>query len=147
MCRTIGSGQRGTQGGLLVALLFLLLAGVLGMHGWGSHGVTSGGHVPSAHHTGLAELQHAAVTVGGVVGEGMSADPPTLAGRPDFGGMPLVGLCVAVLSPVGFVLLLLAALRWRAPLPLPPARPWHSRRARGRDRDPPSLARLSVLRR
>jgi hypothetical protein len=147
MCRTTTRGQRGTQGGLFVALLFLLLAGVLGMHGWGSHGVTSGGHTPSAHYMGAAELQNAAVTIGGVVAESISADTPALAGGPGFGGMPLVGLCVAVLSPVGFVLLLLATLRWRAPVLLSRARPWHPRRAPGRDRDPPSLARLSVLRR
>jgi hypothetical protein len=147
MCRTITRDQRGTQSELLVALLFLLLAGVLGMHGWGSHGITSGGHMPSAHHRGPAELRHAAVTIGGVVAEHISADTPALTSSPDPGGMPLVDLCIAVLSPVGFVLLLLATLRWRTPQPLPPALRWNPRRALGRDRDPPSLAGLSVLRR
>jgi uncharacterized protein DUF6153 len=138
---------RGATSGLLVPVLFVVLAGVLGMHGWGSHGVAGTGHTPSAHHSGVAaDLQHSAVTVAGVVGEGTFADTPP-AGSPHSAGMHLTDLCVAVLSGLGLVLLLLRSPRRLAPVFMPALRPSHSRRPPVRDRDPPSLARLSVLRR
>jgi hypothetical protein len=143
---TTTAHPRGAPSGLLVAVLFVLLTGVLSMHGWGTHGIASAGDTPSAHHSGLAEPQHAAV-IASVVGESASADTPALTGVPNSAGMHLAGLCLAVISNLGLVLMLLRALGRRAPLRLSPPRPWHVRRDPGRDRDPPSLARLSVLRR
>jgi uncharacterized protein DUF6153 len=128
-------------------MLFLLLTGVLGMHGWGAHGVASAGHMPSAHGGGPAGVEHPAVAMAAAVGETASPAMRPLDGGADHGGMSLAGLCVAVLSALGSVLLLLRALRRRAAEQLPSAPPWHARRVPGRDRDPPSLARLSVLRR
>jgi hypothetical protein len=147
MPTTISAHARGAPSGLLVVLLFLLLTGVLGMHGWGSHGVAGAGHTPVAHDSGLAGLQHPAVAIARVVGEAASSAPPLLNGSTDRQGMVLAGLCVAVLSTVGLVLLLLRAVRRRAAVPLPSPRLSHARRVNQRDRDPPSLARLSVLRR
>jgi len=147
MPTTTSAYSRGAPGGVLVALLFLLLTGVLGMHGWGSHGVASAGHMPPAHSGGLVGVEHQAVAMAGVVGESASPAASLLDGGVGRAGMALAGLCVAVLSTLGLVLLLLRALRRRAAIPPPPSPPWHARRVNRRDRDPPSLARLSVLRR
>jgi len=147
MPTTTSTPAPGAQGGLLVALLFLLLTGVLGMHGWGPHGVATAGHMPSAHSGGPASVEHQAAAMAAVVGETASPAVQPLDGSPDPGGLSPAGLCVAVLSTLGLVLLLLRAVHRRAAPPLPPSPPWHARKVNRRDRDPPSLARLSVLRR
>jgi hypothetical protein len=63
-------------------VLFVVLAGVLGMPGWGSHGVRGHGHTPLAHHSGAAELEHVAVSVADVVHDGVSAAAPVTKGSP-----------------------------------------------------------------
>ena len=149
MPTALAPAGRGDPHRLLVAVLFVVLAGVLGMHGWGSHGVAGAGHTTSGHHSGVtAEPEHRGVTIALTVGDGRATAAPAPTGSRHSSGMGLTDLCVAVLSGLGFVVLLL--LRSRRPLAaalMPTLRPWHSPTLRGRDRDPPSLARLSVLRR
>jgi len=146
MPTTTSAYSRGAPGGVLVALLFLLLTGVLGMHGWGSHGVTGGGHMPSADDSSPAGMEHPAVAMAVVVGESASSSMRLLSGGASHSGMSLAALCVAVLSTLGLVLLV-GALRRRAAIPLLSSPLPHTRGVNARDRDPPSLARLSVLRR
>ncbi|MQA87446.1 MAG: hypothetical protein GEV03_23185 [Streptosporangiales bacterium] len=130
MTVTTGAYRRGAPPGLLAALLFLLVAGLLGMHGFGSHVV--GSH----HGTAMSE----AVT-----------DGPAAAQLVDGGTEPaksaVAGLCLAVLSALALLVALTGTLRGDETAPSPQVRRLPPPRPRGRDPDPPSLAQLSVLRR
>jgi len=137
--------RRGAPGGLLVALLFAVVAGVLGMHGFGSHGVAAADHMPTAHTGGVASYDQMAVAPG--VHEMTSTTAQQVDRGADGDGMSLGELCVAVLSTLGFLLLVLQALHRRPAMTLPPPQAGPRPIVCGRDRDPPSLARLSVLRR
>jgi hypothetical protein len=136
--------QRGVSCGLFVALVFVVVSGVLGMHGVGSHGVSGADHMPGMHTTNVAVSDHEMVVA---LDEAISATVPLVVRRVDGAAMSLGELCVAVLSALGLVLLLLQALRRHFAIAPPPSRLLHVRKLSGRDRDPPSLARLSVLRR
>jgi hypothetical protein len=138
--------RKARAGGLLAGMLFVVLAGVLGMHGLGSHGVGGLTHMATATHVAMDRgLDDVDLT-------GPNAASPPVAAALEGGdrhgmGMGLGELCVAVLSALGLVVLLagrrcgrgqvrpfLVALS-RAPLP------------RARDPDAPSVTQLSVLRR
>jgi hypothetical protein len=145
MTTTCSVHRRGAPGGLLVALLFIVVAGVLGMHGLGSHGL-SAAHLRVVHNSSIAVGDHQMVRPA-VLGVAASAAVQSAGRGIDHNGMSLGELCVAVLSALGLLLLLISALRPRQDVLPPRSRPWRVRRVSGRDRDPPSLAQLSVLRR
>lgn len=125
--------MRAYRWGLVAAALL----GVLAMHGVGSHGVhgAEGNMAPTAHSS--AGLDHMAVSV-----THEAASPSPIHER----GLGLEVLCVATL--VGFVLALRLLLRVRSA-----ADRWRRVRhayamvrPRARGPDPPTLARLSILR-
>lgn len=124
-------------GRLFAACLFLVVAGVLGMHGLashtgaGGHGAAGQGHVVSQP---LLMTGQATVT----------AIAPLLHPRMPVDGSSLAGLCLAVLPLLSLLLPALSLRRWH--LPLPHSEHMRVRGTRGLGREPPSLLRLSVLR-
>jgi hypothetical protein len=140
---------------LAVAAAAVALFGLLSMHGWGSHAVahpmaaasqgttvmTAGEHDGGL--TGRAALigeEAATATTPGVLAHGGQADAPV-----DGKGGPLTGLCVAVLTALLVGIALAISRRstrtWRGPLPW-----WPHFVLVGRDRDPPDLLQLCVIR-
>lgn len=136
------AGRPTARGGLFRSVLFLVAIGVLGMHGIDTHGA-SPSHVSAVAHgispVGAQTLTGPALHVeAGQVAVGTPRDAD--------GAGSLVGLCMAVLN-AALVLLVLLWTRRR----VPSLRVWLDRRQTlrlpyGRDRDPPSLAHLSVMR-
>jgi hypothetical protein len=130
-----------------IAVTAVVVLGVLAMHGLGTHGLT-GSHTPvhtpalvtaRATATGGHQAMANASSLGDDVGDALAPSQPG-----DADGM--TGLCMAILG-LGLALLLLlrargAAVRW----PLPTARWPVVRIPAGRDRDPPTLALLSIRR-
>jgi hypothetical protein len=121
-----------------LAVLGGVVLGVVAMHGLSSHGMSAGSEPtmqaagPSMSIASMAPYGHASPT--------LSPDP-----GPGMGGA-MAGLCVAV---IGLGLGLVAMLMRRRGVPLtarriPPGMAVRS--LRGRDRDPPSLIRLSIQR-
>ena len=158
MRTTAGTGQTPHTRGLWCAAVFLVLAGLFGMHGLEDHGtadMTAGmgatgvsrTATPSEDSRGLALTTHLHQ---GKTAE-LSADTRAMqriawVGSPSGGGgHTMAGLCLAVLT---MALLSLLTLRRRAvrgvglAVVLPPV----SKGGTGRDRDPPSLNRLSIRR-
>lgn len=144
------AGTRGARYAL--AAVTVALFGLLSMHGWGSHtGVHSMGATPASvmspadsrvhDHSGPSEREPgASAPVVTDVPAGMDSDEPV-----GESGATLLGLCLAVLA--GLVLgiaLLLARRGFRIPRTLLPA--WQPLLFIGRDRDPPSLDMLCVIR-
>ncbi|MEP6814453.1 MAG: DUF6153 family protein [Marmoricola sp.] len=142
--------HRSAAGGLWVAALFAVLAGLFGMHGLGGHGT---GDLAGSSVT--APVTHAANPGGHAT---IAASPPLVtsvglstglsgAGSP-MGSMPggMAGMCLVVLSVV--ILALLWFLRTSPSMGVL----WVTSRLRvtpvgvGRTLDPPSLAQLSILR-
>lgn len=125
-------------------MIAVVVLGVLAMHGLGTHGLT-GSHTPvhtpaHATATGGHHAMAAASLLGDGVGDVLAA--PSHPGAAD--GM--TEMCMAILG-LGLALLLLlrarrAAVRWA----LPAARWPLVRIPAGRDRDPPTLALLSIRR-
>ncbi|MFE6648968.1 DUF6153 family protein [Nocardioides sp. NPDC057772] len=145
------SQTRGTR--LALAAVAVALFGLLSMHGWGSHaGAHSMGATPqspdvmmSAGHDG----PHAPAGIAGddsVSAESGSAAADDLPQGPlGDGGGSFLGLCLAVLTGLilGFALLLvrrnIRILRRLVPT-------WPNPVRYGRDRDPPDLLQLCVIR-
>ena len=148
------AGTRGARYAL--AAVAVALFGVLSMHGWGSH--------TGAHSMGAAP-QSASVRIAasGPVGHSHSAPAPIerdtyeqIAAGHSAGsgseepvgesGAGLLGLCLAVLAGVLLlgIALLLARRGVRIPRTLLPA--WRPLLFIGRDRDPPDLRMLCVIR-
>lgn len=140
---------------LVVAALALF--GLLSMHGWGTH---AGMHAEISHSPSHVALphgdDHASVLASShpsqVAGEAAASDADAVScdngcdGSGSGGGMGLAGLCLAVLG--GLLLLGLALLllrRWflmsRTMLPT-----FRHPILLSRDRDPPDLLRLCVIR-
>ena len=130
------------------ALAAVALFGLMSMHGWGSH---SAQPVPVT----AAPVAHLHAADPAVVPAGTSTAPihepgsPALGhndgsgGHGDHGG--LVELCLAIL--VGLVLTALLWVGHRGVLVLPAWLPtWPVPALTGRDRDPPDLLRLCVVR-
>jgi uncharacterized protein DUF6153 len=150
--------------GLWVGSLFLVLAGLFGMHGLASDGpcdmpamvgtaaaemvLPHAGHgsmqgVPSSGAApGMTTALSAATSVAARVLEGVV--PGTAAGGGHGHGM--VVLCVAVLAAALIVLLALLAARHARGYTVHGDRRRVRLRGPGRDRDPPSLTWLSILR-
>ena len=137
---TTGTRRRRTPRGLFIAGLFLVVTGVLGMHGLTSHGGASADHLPAAQHV-AADAQMAESTLGQ-----LDAATNQLVNRPvPSDAKSLAALCVAVLLTALALLLRSVSLSGRNPrLPLASRR--CLLRIGGRGREPPFLSRLSVRR-
>jgi hypothetical protein len=127
------SGPAGRRVCLFGAALFLVLAGLVSMHGLGTHGIGGG-------------MNHAAMTDRSI----RHVAPDTQTGPlhdARQGTLPAGALCLAVLSFVAVVLLLRCANRISGQVKWPAEEP--GRRSvppRARAPDRPSLAALSILR-
>lgn len=138
----------------MLAAVALALFGLLSMHGWGSH--TAG------HTMAMAPAANAVVATSGHADHQMlttrerasEPDPEdaigaaSTAGQEKPGGDPgtgLLGLCLAVLCALLLgIALLLARRGTRTPRSLLPT--WPQLVFIGRDRDPPDLLQLFVIR-
>lgn len=148
------AGTRGARYAL--AAVAVALFGLLSMHGWGSHtgAHTMGATSPSANimiaasgpishdHSGPAASEpDTSEPIDAGHPAGMSSEEPV-----GENGAGLLGLCLAVLAGLLLlgIALLLASRGVRIPRTLLPA--WQPPRFIGRDRDPPSLRMLCVIR-
>jgi hypothetical protein len=135
---------------LALAAVAVALFGLMSMHGWGSH---AGAHSMSAEPDGASVL--VAVGHGGphdlagaVKNEPVATLPDGAAGSEVPGGVgdgSILGLCLAILTGLilGFALLMarrgIRVLRHLVPT-------WSATILYGRDRDPPDLLQLCVIR-
>jgi hypothetical protein len=141
--RTAAHG-RGTR--LALAAVAVALFGLMSMHGWGSHvGAHSMGTSPES--AGVMVVmdhggQHASDPVAAADG---SAGQQTHVPADDEESGGLLGLCLAILTGL-IVGIALTLARRGIPIlrSLLPA--WASASFSGRDRDPPDLLRLCVIR-
>lgn len=158
------SARRGSQ--RLLTLVAIALFGLMSMHGWGTHSSGHGGAhsgadqrsllaatTPTAHDhasadhapaTSSASVIHAVVAGGGA---DLSATADDCDGEcSDAGaGLSLWSVCLAVLGLLALGLALLLLRRGVRDLRLSlPA--WRPLELIGRDRDPPDLLRLCVIR-
>lgn len=126
--------------------VFLVLAGLVAMHGLGAHGTSGDEQAVSAHASGHSTL--AAHATGPV----MAMEPPqasTSLLAPDAPAMPGMdhagAMCVVVLTMLLVALVLAPTGGWRrTPLRVPDSLLRLRRRARAPDR--PDLVKLSVCR-
>lgn len=148
MTRTITTHLRRL---LAVAAWVLLIGGLFAMHGLGTHGAGAHDGMSTTTEATQGHAHHAAMET--AVGE--QAPPDNRAGGRDdgtqdggrgHGGMGLLMLCVVILAAAiaVFTLVLLRHLQ-RSPLFTTP-RSFLEILVVGRDRDPPDLLRLSVIR-
>jgi len=140
------TGAAGKRHALLVAVLALF--GLLSMHGWGTH---AGMHPEPSHNA-----THALTPMDAVSHHAGTTDSATVAGHDDAvcnecngsgsgSGMELIVLCLAVLGT--FVLALVLLLLRRGVRLLSATEPvWRPIALFSRDRDPPDLLRLCVIR-
>jgi hypothetical protein len=147
--RAVGPGARFALGAVWLALF-----GVLSMHGWGTHagthGMTAEGAitiVASPHVQTPAHSEMAGRDAGDLSVAGSDEDNTHRAGgeEPSGQGMGWLGLCLAVLGVllVGVPLvLLLRAVQ----IPGTLLAAWLRPILASRDRDPPDLLRLCVIR-
>ena len=139
--------RRGAR--LVLAAVAVALFGLLSMHGWGSHAgahpVNAGPHDMSVM---AAEGHEGAQALPSTAGHVESDSPGAhlSSGAPvDGEGGGLLSLCLAILSGLILAAALFLALRGiRIPRSLAPA--WPGPVFYGRDRDPPDLLRLCVIR-
>lgn len=130
---------------LVLAAVAVALFGLLSMHGWGTHAGGAGAHDMSVMTAGGPEGAQVVPSTAGHVESGsrgahISSEVPV-----DGEGGGLLGLCLAILT--GLILavaLFLARGGIRIPRSLAPA--WPSPVFYGRDRDPPDLLELCVIR-
>ncbi|WP_328527156.1 DUF6153 family protein [Nocardioides sp. NBC_00368] len=140
--RTTAPG-RGTR--LALAAVAVALFGLMSMHGWGSHvgahpmgAPESAGVMVFMDHDGLHASDLATAS-------DSSAGQQTQVPADDEEGGGLLGLCLAILTGlVVGIALTLARRGIRVLRSLLPA--WPSPALYGRDRDPPDLLRLCVIR-
>ena len=138
---------------LVVAALALF--GLLSMHGWGTH---AGMHAETSHsttHAALLHHDHAAVLAapysGQEAGDTAAVATDTVSCDDDCGGsgsgsgMGLAGLCLAILGGLVLAVALLVLRRciprFRSLMPV-----FRHPLLLGRERDPPDLLRLCVIR-
>lgn len=146
--------QRRPRNGAGLLLLLVVLGGVFGMHALDAHGVAGNHTVGMTHHasTSTSAIRDGSPMMSSADQVHASAERPMFSASSslrapagDFSSV--MSLCLGVL--VASVLLLLVRrahglpLLGLAPRWLTVAQPWT---VRGRDRDPPSLALLSVRR-
>jgi hypothetical protein len=147
--RTI-AGKPGARYVLAVATLALF--GLLSMHGWGTH---AGMHAENRHaaHVAMAHADaHASAADATSQGQATATsdnaagcDTDCRSGGSD-GGMGLAGLCLAVLGGVLAAALALLLLRRGIPLLRTMLPAFGHPILLDRDRDPPDLLRLCVIR-
>lgn len=138
--RTTAQG-RGTR--LALAAVAVALFGLMSMHGWGSHvGAHPMGAPPES--AGVIVMDHGDLpTSGGVAADDSSAAHQSQVPGDD--GESLLALCLAILTGMAVGIALTLARRGiRILRCLLPA--WPSPAFYGRDRDPPDLLRLCVIR-
>jgi hypothetical protein len=149
------AGAAGTRYGFLVAALALV--GLLSMHGWGTH---AGMHAETGHAPAHAVLVHSEAHASAPDAThhrdaaGAAAAAPKDAATCDTcgddgsdGGMDLMGLCFAVLGGILAAALALLLLRRRClPLLRTVVPAFRHPVLLSRDRDPPDLVRLCVIR-
>ena len=136
----------------MLAAVALALFGLLSMHGWGSH---SPGHsmamapatstTDSAHtaHSQMAAMDHTSQAAGNKSRGAASTDGDETPGGDH--SASLLGLCLAVLTALLLGIGMLWARRTvRIPRPLLPS--WSHSAFIGRDRDPPDVLQLCVIR-
>ncbi|HWJ65108.1 MAG TPA: DUF6153 family protein [Nocardioides sp.] len=118
---------------LALAAVAVALFGLLSMHGWGSHATHAVTVTPQGAGLVQASAHHA-----------MHESPADHTPAPGDDG-ELVGMCLAVLAAalLGIVTLL---VRRGVPVPRAVLRAWSHPASTGRDRDPPDLLRLCVIR-
>ena len=135
--------RRGAR--LVLAAVAVALFGLLSMHGWGTHAGGAGAHDMGVMTAGGHEDAPVLPTVVGHVESG-TAGAHISSGVPvDGEGGGLLGLCLAILGGLILAVALFLARRGiRLPRSLLPA--WPSPVLYGRDRDPPDLLRLCVIR-
>lgn len=144
------AGRASTHGISAARLLVLVgvLAGLLAMHGLGNHGTPAheagnSGMSPTAATTGVSASHDRDASAHSSSGHAASSDPEGHSGM----SMAMVGLCMAVLAgvlaaalallrPTHALLFLRPRALLLAPMPV----------AATRDRDPPCLFELSILR-
>lgn len=133
-------------GWVLAGLLFVLLLGIVGMHGLGPHGASSVGH----HGAGLVADGDGGAEVGGndpMMAAVVAVDHQSteVSGSADEHSSAIVELCLAVLLCLATLLALLGAAGRRQTSVLP-AHPHQTWAGRGRAPVPRSLSQLSLLR-
>lgn len=138
---------------LALAAVAVALFGLLSMHGWGSHaGAHSMGAVPQGTNVMVAAGHggpHALVEMAGDDSAAAESSGPAAGHQNqvpgDDAGGDLLGLCLAILTGLilGFALLM-ARRRIRILRHLLPT--WPNPVLYGRDRDPPDLLQLCVIR-
>lgn len=129
----------------LVGLLFVLLLGIVGMHGVGPHGLDSGEHhqlLPVVV-SDVASDDGSHATMAAVVA--VAHEPVDVVGTADDIGRGMVVLCLAALFALS-IFLQRALAAARRPTSRPPMRSACVRVGNARGPDPPSLAQLSLLR-
>ena len=145
--------QRRPPNGAGLLLLFVVLGGVFGMHALDAHGAAGNHTVDMTHHasTAASAIRDGSPMVSSADQVSSSPDVPVFSApsslrAPAGDSSSVMSLCLGVL--VASVLLLVRRAR-RLPLNgLAPRWDTVAQRSttRGRDRDPPSLALLSVRR-
>jgi len=132
-----------------LVVVAVALFGLLSMHGWGSHaGMPPAGMTADGAHSMVAQalfyIEAHTTESQADTGAGYHAGAVEVE-EPSGDGMGLLGLCLAVLGGLlsGLALLLLRRGGW-IPRTLLPS--WSATAFRGRDRDPPDLLRLGVIR-
>jgi hypothetical protein len=148
------AGTRGARYAL--AAVAVTLFGLLSMHGWGSHtGAHSMGATPPSANLMIAGSDPVSHGHSGPAASERDTSEQLVAGHParvdseepvGESGMGLLGLCLAVLAGLLLlgIALLLTRRRVRIPCTMLPA--WQPQLFIGRDRDPPDLHMLSVIR-
>jgi hypothetical protein len=132
----------------------LALFGLLSMHGWGSHagmhppqGTASAADVMMAqagHHDALGMVADAAAALDQVPGAPVVGDASQDPG--ENGGAGLLGLCLAVLASALLLGIALLIARGGVATGRGLLRAWRPILPIGRDRDPPDLRKLCVIR-
>lgn len=135
--------RRGTR--LALAAVAVVLFGLMSMHGWGSHagahpmGAGSQSVMPVMDHTGV----RAPASAAGDGSDGLAGHPSQAPDGDEGGG--LLGLCLAILA--GLIVGVALTMARRGIRILDSLLPiWPIPVRYGRDRDPPDLLRLCVIR-
>ncbi len=148
------AGTRGARYAL--AAVAVALFGLLSLHGWGSHtGAHTMGATPPSANIAIAASGPISHDHSGPAASDPVTSEPIVAGHParmsfeepvGENGAGLLGLCLAVLAGLLLlgIALLLASRGVRIPRTLLPA--WQLPQFIARDRDPPSLRMLCVIR-
>jgi len=156
MAMTIGTNHlaRRARPALWAGALFVVLAGLFGMHGLGDHGMPGMAQAPASepmtYPGGPDRMTDPADRPVGGANSAVAVMPaagamPSLARAGLDGHAGMAGMCLALLTGGLLALLLLRGRAVRV-LAEEPRRRVKTRRPRSRDPDPPCLLSLSILR-